>query len=333
MLNSSMSDYKVMERLGEGAHGIVVKAHERRSGRTVALKKIAVKPSAPPLPLTIFREIKALQHLAPHPNIITLEHVFTHGSCYTLCFEYVPMDLSSILKSAAAAAAGNGTAGNNGSRIPPLHTKTWLHMLLQGVEHMHTLGIVHRDLKPANLLIAATGMLKIADFGQARLLPTLEHDGPEAAAAPLSHQVATRWYRAPELLYGARHYSNAVDLWAIGCIFAELLNGLPLFPGQNDIDQLYVVLSTLGTPTDEEWPDRTSLPDYHKIHFPDFAKKPFEELVPHVSPTTLDLLRRFLAYHGPARISAMAAIQHAYFAAPPFPCDGTTAVLSMDFLL
>ncbi|KAI9179598.1 hypothetical protein H9P43_004926 [Blastocladiella emersonii ATCC 22665] len=309
-----MSDFKVLERLGEGAHGVVVRARELSTGRTVALKKVGVKPHQT-LPLAIFREIKALQHL-DHPNIIALDHVFAHGSAFTLCFEYLPRDLAGLIKSTP-------------SKLPALHVKTWMHMLLSGVEHMHAVGIVHRDLKPANLLITAAGTLKIADFGQARLLP-LDSDPPEVRSAPLSHQVATRWYRAPELLYGARHYTHAVDQWAVGCIFAELLNGAPLFPGQNDIDQLYVVLCSLGTPEDDEWPDRTSLPDYHKIHFPPFPKKSMADLVPDVSPTTLDLVSRFLAYDGRRRISATAALAHAYFDTPPFPCDVTMNPLPMD---
>ncbi|ORZ39863.1 cyclin-dependent kinase 20-like protein [Catenaria anguillulae PL171] len=307
----SMSDFKVLERLGEGAHGIVVRARHLATGRIVALKKVGVRPNQT-LPINIFREIKALQHL-DHPNIIALDHVFTHGSSFTLCFEYIPQDLSSLLKSLPM-----------GQRVPALHIKTWMHMLLEGVEYMHALGMVHRDLKPANLLICESGLLKIADFGQARLLPRDEEKDEGDGEVCLSHQVATRWYRAPELLYGARHYTNAVDLWAIGCIFGELLNRSPLFPGQNDIDQLYVVLSTLGTPTDTEWPDRTSLPDYHKIQFPDFAKRPFEELIPDVSPTTLDLVRKFLAYYGPHRVSAKGALKHAYFQTAPFPIVDVT---------
>lgn len=104
-------------------------------------------------------------------------------------------------------------------------------------------------MKPANLLFSPTGILKLGDFGLARV-----HDEEQKAKYPMSHEVATRWYRAPELLFGGRHYGNAVDLWAVGCIFAELLNHSPLFPGENDIDQLYRVLQCLGTPDPKQWP-------------------------------------------------------------------------------
>lgn len=108
-------------------------------------------------------------------------------------------------------------------------------------------------MKPANLLISPTGILKLADFGLARV------HSIETMKRPYSHQVATRWYRAPEILYGARKYDMGIDLWAVGCIFGELMNNSPLFPGSNDIDQLFLVLSKLGTPTIETWPVRISI--------------------------------------------------------------------------
>lgn len=136
---------------------------------------------------------------------------------------------------------------NNPSRFLEAEVKSLMLMILQGVAHCHRNNIIHRDLKPANLLLSRTGIIKIADFGLART-----HFGH--VQRPYSHQVATRWYRAPELLFGARLYDSGVDIWAVGTILAELLNHSPLFPGQNDIDQLYCVSSILGTPNVLEWP-------------------------------------------------------------------------------
>lgn len=127
------------------------------------------------------------------------------------------------------------------------------------------------------------------------------------------------WYRAPELLYGARQYDQGVDLWAVGCILGELLNGSPLFPGENDIEQLCCVLRILGTPSPQVWPEITELPDYNKISFKEQAPVPLGEVLPDASPQALDLLGRFLLYPPRQRISASQALLHQYFFTAPLP--------------
>ncbi|XP_016522502.1 cyclin-dependent kinase 20 isoform X5 [Poecilia formosa] len=168
------------------------------------------------------------------------------------------------------------------------------------------------DLKPANLLITSSGHLKVADFGLARLFS-------DQRERLYSHQVATRWYRAPELLYGARKYDEGVDLWAVGCIFGELLNSSPLFPGENDIEQLCCVLRVLGTPTRESWPEMVELPDYNKITFKENPAIPLEEIVPDTCPQAVDLLCRFLVYPSRRRCSATQALIHPFFFSSPLP--------------
>ncbi|XP_029361742.1 cyclin-dependent kinase 20 isoform X2 [Echeneis naucrates] len=169
-----------------------------------------------------------------------------------------------------------------------------------------------QDLKPANLLISSSGHLKIADFGLARLFS-------EQGERLYSHQVATRWYRAPELLYGARKYDEGVDLWAVGCIFGELLNSSPLFPGENDIEQLCCVLRLLGTPTQESWPEMLELPDYNKITFKENPAVPLEDIVPDTCPQAIHLLQKFLVYPSNQRCSAGQALLHPYFFSSPLP--------------
>lgn len=192
--------------------------------------------------------------------------------------------------------------------------KSYMLMLLKGIAFCHENNIMHRDLKPANLLISSTGHLKIADFGLARVF---QNKGDRQ----YSHQVATRWYRAPELLYGARKYDEGVDMWAVGCIFGELLNNSPIFPGESDIEQLCLVIRVLGTPNEKTWPgmSKLDLPDYHKISFPDKPPIPLEEIVPDASEEALALLKQFLVYPSNQRISAKKALLHPYFFTEPLP--------------
>ncbi|KAG8549934.1 hypothetical protein GDO81_018812, partial [Engystomops pustulosus] len=183
---------------------------------------------------------------------------------------------------------------------------------MPGAPLTHHPCFIYQDLKPANLLISSTGLLKLADFGLARVFSN-------DRGRLYSHQVATRWYRAPELLYGARKYDEGVDLWAVGCIFGELLNGSPLFPGENDIEQLCCVLRTLGTPNAKTWPEITELPDYNKISFKEHRPLPPERIVPDTSPEALQLLMSFLVYPSNQRIRAAEALLHPYFFREPLP--------------
>jgi cell cycle related kinase len=155
-------------------------------------------------------------------------------------------------------------------------------------------------------------VLKLGDFGLARV-----HNSN--LQRPYSHQVATRWYRSPELLYGARKYDVGVDLWATGTIFAELVNHYPLFPAQNDIEQLYCVQSILGTPTAESWPQMADLPDYNKIQFPVMPAVPLEQVFPDADSDAVFLLKRFLVYQSDLRIQAKDALLDPYFYTAPLP--------------
>lgn len=206
----------------------------KQTGEIVALKKVALRRLEDGIPNQALREIKALQEIEDSQYVVQLKAVFPHGAGFVLAFEYMLSDLAEVLRHAQRPLA-------------QAQVKSYLQMLLKGVAFCHANNIVHRDLKPANLLISASGQLKIADFGLARVF------SPDGSRL-YTHQVATRWYRAPELLYGARQYNQGVDLWAVGCILGELLNGSPLFPGENDIEQLCCVLRILGTPSPQVWP-------------------------------------------------------------------------------
>jgi len=179
-----------------------------------------------------------------------------------------------------------------------------MHQLLKGVCYCHTRRILHRDLKPQNLLIDTEGVLKIADFGLAR-----------AFGVPLrqyTHEVVTLWYRAPEILLGSRHYATAMDIWSVGCIFAELVTRKPFFAGDSEIDQLFHIFRILGTPNEEMWPGVTSLTDF-KQAFPLWHPQKLSNALRNLSPDGVDLLQRMLIYNPADRISAREALTHPYF--------------------
>lgn len=219
-----MENFRVFGRIGEGAHGVVYNAQEIKTGHKVALKKIPLKRLEDGLPIQVLREIKSLQQCSESSepgaeHVLRLRTFFAAGSAVVLATDFMLGDLGDVIRD---------------FHHPLTHakSKSYCLQLMRGLAFVHSQNILHRDLKPSNLLIAPNRQLKIADFGLARIFDD---------ARPMSHQVATRWYRAPELLYGARHYDFGVDLWAAGCIIAELFTFCPLFPGQSDIEQLWQV--------------------------------------------------------------------------------------------
>ncbi|XP_030826140.1 cyclin-dependent kinase 20 [Camarhynchus parvulus] len=294
-----MEQYIVLGRIGEGAHGVVFKAKHRETGELVALKKVPLRRPEEGLPPQTLREIKALREMEAHPHVIRLRAAFAQGPAVVLALELLVGDLGGLLRAAAPRRPVRGPAA------PGLgEGRCW-----PGLGHVHGQHLMHRDLKPANLLLDSAGRLKLADFGLARLL------GPPSGR-PYSHQVATRWYRAPELLYGARHYDEGVDLWAVGCIFGELLTLSPLFPGENDIEQLCCVLRALGTPSPRDWPELSQLPDFPKLRFRPRAAPPLQLLVPGADPAALDLLQQLLQYRARLRPRAHQALLHPFFFGP-----------------
>ncbi|XP_041860930.1 cyclin-dependent kinase 20 isoform X2 [Melanotaenia boesemani] len=190
-----MEQYSILGRVGEGAHGIVFKAKHVETGETVALKKVALRRLEDGIPNQALREIKALQKIEDNQHVVKLKDVFPHGTGFVLVFDFMLSDLSEVIR-------------NYQRPLTPAQVKGYMMMLLKGVAFLHHNNIMHRDLKPANLLISSSGHLKIADFGLARLFS-------DRGERLYSHQVATRWYRAPELLYGARKYDEGVDLWRL----------------------------------------------------------------------------------------------------------------------
>ncbi|KAF9148812.1 Cyclin-dependent kinase 3, partial [Mortierella sp. AD010] len=210
---SAMDGYQKLEKIGEGTYGIVYKATQKATGRTVALKKIRLENEDEGVPSTAIREISLLKELR-HVNVVQLLDIIHDETKLYLVFEFLDLDLKRYMDREAKATKIDG--------LPMGQVKEYLFQLLQGIEFCHARRILHRDLKPQNLLIDENKSLKLADFGLAR-----------AFGIPLrtyTHEVVTLWYRAPEILLGSRHYSTAVDIWSVGCIFAEMITRKPLFP-------------------------------------------------------------------------------------------------------
>lgn len=195
--------------------------------------------------------------------------------------------------------------------LTPAEIKCCMKMILEGIAACHEKWVLHRDLKPSNILIGADGELKIADFGLARL-----HASPKAR---LTHQVITRWYRPPELLFAAKTYGPSVDIWSIGCIFAELILRMPYLPGDSDIDQLSKIFQARGTPTKEDWPDHDSLPAF--LQFTETSPPDQKLFFLAASLAGHDLMDGMLRMNPVKRVSAKEALQHAYFLEErPPPC-------------
>lgn len=282
-----MEKYQKVEKIGEGTYGTVYKAKVKGKTDFVALKKIKLEAEDEGVPSTAIREISLLKELH-HPNVVRLLEVIHSENRLYLVFEFLDMDLKKHMD-----------VMKEGLTMPTI--KSYLHQLLAGVAFCHSHRVLHRDLKPQNLLISNKGEMKLADFGLAR-----------AFGIPIrtyTHEVVTLWYRAPEILLGTRKYACAVDVWSIGCIFAELVTRRPLFPGDSEIDELFRIFRVLGTPTEATWPGVTSMPDY-KPSFPNWPPQPIQNSVPGLDAMGCDLLSKMLCYEPSSRISAKAAMSH-----------------------
>ncbi|KAK7400245.1 hypothetical protein VNO78_11446 [Psophocarpus tetragonolobus] len=287
-----MEQYEKVEKIGEGTYGVVYKGRDRVTNETIALKKVRLEQEDEGVPSTAIREISLLKEMQ-HRNIVRLQDVVHDEKSLYLVFEYLDLDLKKHMDSSPEFAKD------------PRQVKMFLYQILCGIAYCHSHRVLHRDLKPQNLLIdRSTNALKLADFGLARAFGI--------PVRTFTHEVVTLWYRAPEILLGSRHYSTPVDIWSVGCIFAEMVNQRPLFPGDSEIGELFKIFRILGTPNEDTWPGVTSLPDF-KSAFPKWQPKDLKTVVPNLEPAGLDLLSSMLFLDPTKRITARSALEHEYF--------------------
>ncbi|XP_010540963.1 PREDICTED: cyclin-dependent kinase F-1 [Tarenaya hassleriana] len=407
-----VAKYEIFERVGAGTYADVYRARRIADGLTVALKEIFDYQSA-------FREIDALTLLRGSPNVVVMhEYFWREDENAVLVLEFLKTDLAAVIREAKK------RRKNGGDGIPVGEIKRWMIQILAGVDACHRNMVVHRDLKPGNMLISDDGILKLADFGQARILmdpgfvpseenqqvedkdggtitgppeviPECEtssqkgcddghkqepvskdeyfrqieelkakrvveddtdkesnlHDGDTSCLATctvsdledddlrrtsfsydadevwddgtqglMTSCVGTRWFRPPELLYGSTKYGLEVDLWSLGCVFAELLSLEPLFPGISDIDQISRIINLLGNLTDDVWPGCVELPDYNTISFAKVeAPAGVESCLPNHTADEISMVKKLICYNPARRSTASELLDDKYFTEEPLP--------------
>lgn len=288
-----MHKYRLVAKKGEGTFSEVLKAQSVVTGDYFAVKCMKSKFKSLEQVHNL-REIQALKRLNPHPHIIEMEEILfdAHTGRLALVFELMECNIYELIR-------------NRKQYLKAARVKNLMYQLLKAVAHMHKNGIFHRDIKPENILILGD-KLKVADFGSCRGM---------YSKPPFTEYISTRWYRAPECLLTNGHYDFKMDIWGIGCVFFEIVSLVPLFPGENEVDQIQQVHKIMGTPNKE-------VLSYFRKKSPhantfDFSKQTvgtgLAHKIPHATKECIDLIEQLLIYHPAKRITAKQALQHPYF--------------------
>ena len=284
--------YEVLGVVGEGAYGIVYKCKNKETGKYVAIKKFK-EVDDELVKKTMKRELKMLQRLH-HPNVVEFQDAFRRKGNLFLVFEFVEKNLLELLQEHP-----NGLDSNLIRHL--------IYQLCKSIKYLHEQNIIHRDIKPENLLITDKMESKLCDFGFARLV--------SETGEKLTDYVATRWYRAPELLLSQGNYGKEVDYWAIGCIMGELVDGNPLFPGENELDQLHCIQKVLGNFTDKQEEMFYSNPLFNGKNLLNVTKPETLEkrYLGKISKKALSFMKGLLALDPKKRLNGNTVFKHAYF--------------------
>ncbi|KAG4173835.1 hypothetical protein ERO13_A11G085900v2 [Gossypium hirsutum] len=285
--------YMAERVIGTGSFGVVFQAKCLERGESVAIKKVLQDKRYKNRELQIMR-------ILDHPNVVQLKHCFFSNTdkdelYLNLVLEYVPDTVYQVSK--------HYTKMNY--HVPILHVQLYIYQICRALNYLHhVVGVCHRDIKPQNLLVNPhTHQLKICDFGSAKMLVPGE---------PNISYICSRYYRAPELIFGATVYSTAIDMWSVGCVMAELLLGHPLFPGESGVDQLVEIIKILGTPTREEI--KCMNPNYTEYKFPQIKAHPWHKIFhKQLPPAAVDLVSRLLQYSPNIRCTSLEACAHPFF--------------------
>uniref|UniRef100_A0A7N0TI77 cyclin-dependent kinase n=1 Tax=Kalanchoe fedtschenkoi TaxID=63787 RepID=A0A7N0TI77_KALFE len=288
-----MEKFEKLKKIGEGTYGKVYEVMDRTTKEIYAIKKIRLVKDNLGVPNFALREISLLKEM-DHKNIVRLLDVIHNEKFLCLVFEFLDMDLRKYMFTFPDFSKDQD------------QIKRFLYQILDGLSFCHSRRIVHRDIKPQNLLInRGTQTIKLADFGMARAF--------DVPLKTYTQEVTSLGYRAPEILLGPHSYSTPVDIWAVGCIFAEMVNYGPLFAGNSELSHLLNMFRKLGTPNDDIWPGVSSYPYYKKTVFPQWSSQSLGTLLPSLCSNGVDLLSRMLCYDPSQRITAKAAVEHEYF--------------------
>ncbi|XP_065877886.1 protein IMPAIRED IN BABA-INDUCED STERILITY 1 [Euphorbia lathyris] len=293
--------FEKLEKIGQGTYSSVFRAREIETGRIVALKKVRFDNFEPESVRFMAREILILRRL-DHPNIMKLDGLVTSRlSCSIyLVFEYMEHDITGLLSCPDV-------------KFTESQIKCYMKQLISGIDHCHSKGVMHRDIKGSNLLVNNDGILKVGDFGLANFCPSGQRQ-------PLTSRVVTLWYRPPELLLGSTDYGASVDLWSVGCVFAELLLGNPVLQGRTEVEQLHKIFKLCGSPPDEYW-KKSKLP--HATLFK--PQQPYDsslrETFKDIPTPAVDLIETLLSVEPYKRGTAAAALASEYFTSKPYACE------------
>ncbi|KAM5327086.1 cyclin-dependent kinase 15 isoform 1-T1 [Glossophaga mutica] len=291
------SSYLNLEKLGEGSYATVYKGISRINRQLVALKVISMNEEEG-VPFTAIREASLLKGLK-HANIVLLHDIIHTKETLTFVFEYMHTDLAQYMS-------------QHPGGLHPHNVRLFMFQLLRGLAYIHHQHVLHRDLKPQNLLISHLGELKLADFGLAR--------AKSIPSQTYSSEVVTLWYRPPDALLGATEYSSELDIWGAGCIFIEMFQGQPLFPGVSNVfEQLEKIWEVLGVPTEDTWPGVSKLPNYNPEWFPLSKPQSLQRVWIRLGriPEAEDLASLMLKGFPRDRVSAQEALAHDYFSPLP----------------